>query len=264
MSTTLNSHARELSILAYHSFSNRPGPASISPAAFTEHLNNLAALNYRTIPLAALTAWLRDGVELPERAILLTFDDGYADFASAAFPELQRRGLGSTVFIPAGKIGGFNDWDARAPGGDKLLSADAISRLARAGVEFGAHGMSHTDLTRLPVEVARDEVVTSKRILEEISGRDVEAFAPPYGRSDPRLRATIERCYTVSAGTVLDRVRSGADVFDLPRIDMWYLRNPRLFREYLEHGFGFYLGVRRALRQLRRVAAGALAARPGP
>src|SRR5712692_9020835 len=71
---------------------------------------------YHTIALATCAAWMRGEVALAERAVVLTFDDGFDNFARVAFPELQARGWTATVFLPAGKVGGTNDWDGHPPG----------------------------------------------------------------------------------------------------------------------------------------------------
>src|SRR5205807_2904056 len=98
------------------------------------------------------------------------------DFASAAFPELQKRGWPATVFLPTAQVGGVADWDAHAAG-RRLLSWATVAELARRGIDFGGHGVRHADLTALTPAAARDEIMHSKWLIAEHTGRPVPGFA---------------------------------------------------------------------------------------
>ena len=78
----------------------------------------IADAGCRVVSLGELLGWMRDGRELPDHAVALTFDDGFADFATVAFPELQGRGWPATVFVPTGCVGGVDSWagPAGSPG----------------------------------------------------------------------------------------------------------------------------------------------------
>ncbi|MFN2431812.1 MAG: polysaccharide deacetylase family protein [Gemmatimonadota bacterium] len=253
-------------ILMYHSIAAGRGPTCTSPETFREQLRILAGEGYRAIPLRDLARALRgEAVELPERPVVLTFDDGFADFADVAAPELAARGWTATVFLPAGKLGGVDDWESRAGRRPRrLLTWERASELGRAGIDLGAHGVSHADLTRLAPEAARAEVSGARRLSEERTGCPVTSFAAPYGRSDAGVKAEAARGYEAAVGTILGRAAPGSDLYDLPRIEMAYFRAPRRWREYLAHGSSGYFMLRRELRRLRGLAAGAGARRRGP
>src|SRR5438105_1713518 len=104
-----------IDILMYHSLTEGTGPTCIAPAIFREHMAALAENGYHTVALATCAAWMRGEVALPERAVVLTFDDGFDDFARVALPELQTRGWTATVFLPTGKVGGTDDWEGHPP-----------------------------------------------------------------------------------------------------------------------------------------------------
>jgi peptidoglycan/xylan/chitin deacetylase (PgdA/CDA1 family) len=244
--------AQAIGILMYHSLSAGAAPVCIAPETFREQLAALAECGYRTVSLAHVAGWLRGESELSERSVVLTFDDGFDDFATVAFPELHARGWTATVFLPSGKVGGAADWEANAPG--RLMSWPTVAELARAGIDFGAHTVSHADLTALPPAVAHEEIVGSKRQIEDQLGRPVTSFAAPYGRTTRAVRAEIGRHYAAAVSTRLARVRPASDPHDLPRIEMWYFRNPRRWRAYLQGSARAYFNLRRVLRGLRTLA----------
>jgi peptidoglycan/xylan/chitin deacetylase (PgdA/CDA1 family) len=247
---------RAVSILMYHSISEGVGPTCIAPTIFRWQMAALADCGYHVIALTDLAAWARGDHELPERSVVITFDDGYEDFATVAFPELQTRGWTATVFLPAGMLGGNADWETQTNGPPQrpLMSWKTVAELARRGIDFGGHGVTHADLTSLPLEAARDEIVNSKRGIEACAGCHVTCFAPPYGRLNTAVRAEVSKLYLAAVGTTMARTRRTSDVYNLPRIEMWYFRDERRWRAYLQGGAKGYFLYRQALRRLRMMA----------
>ena len=80
------------------------------------------------------------------------------------------------------------------------------------------------------------------------------SFAPPFGRSSEVLRAEIARHYVCSAGTTMARASAASDLYDLPRIEMWYFRHPRRWRDHVARGPAAYFNVRRLLRRIGSAA----------
>jgi peptidoglycan/xylan/chitin deacetylase (PgdA/CDA1 family) len=254
----LRERERDINILMYHSISDGPGPTCIPPHVFREQMAALDACGYCAISLADLAAWIHGERELAERAVVITFDDGFDDFASVAFPELQARGWTATIFLPTGMIGGTDDWQAHASSSPArpLMTWKTVAELACLGMDFGGHGVSHTDLTSLAPAAAREEIVTCKRMIEESTGCPVTCFAPPYGKTNPAVRAEVSQHYLAAVGTTMARVHRTSDVYDLPRIEMWYFRHERRWRAYLEGGARGYFVVRKSLRKVRALARG--------
>ena len=245
-------------ILMYHSISDGPPPTCIPLDVFQAQLNVLQALGYETVSLSQVADWHRGEFELPARPVVLTFDDGFVDFAETASPEIRSRGWGATVFLPTGLIGGEENWRGQLEGTTRrLMTWDQVAELAEWGIEFGAHSVSHADLTTLEPDVLRSEIQQPQvQIQQRIGGALPTTFAPPYGRSNLLVREEIRKFYKLSVGTELGPVDRQSDLFDLPRIEMHYFRNKKRWKEYLRGRRSGYFMVRQILRLLRRVSFG--------
>ncbi len=245
-----------INILTYHSISEGAGPTCIPPRVFRQHLDILKACGYKAVSLMEAGEMLRREAEPLSQLIAITFDDGFADFATEAFPELRARGWSATVFLPAAKIGGTDDWEEgshRSP----LMTWDAVCEVGNHGIELGSHAMNHARLTHLPFATAREEIAASRRSIESTTGCSVTSFAPQYGTSNSKIREEIKKSYRLSVGTQLARVKPDSDPYDLPRIEMFYFQNARLWRHYLEGKSRIYFKLRKVLRSVCASAIGA-------
>jgi len=244
-------NAPDVDVLMYHSISGEPGPTSIPVATFARQMELLVETGCKVVSLGALAKYQRGEVELPVRTVMITFDDGFSDFADAAFPLLKQHGLTATVFLPTGRLGGRESWIGANVPPRPLMSWSVVQDLAKEGVEFGGHSVTHADLTTLGPEALRDEIGRSQKDIEDRLGKPTETFAPPYGRSNPRVREELARHSRVSVGTGLGRATRDADLTDVPRIEMHYFRQASLFRAYLEGRAEWYLAARKAARRVR-------------
>jgi peptidoglycan/xylan/chitin deacetylase (PgdA/CDA1 family) len=156
-----------------------PDGISVTQRAFARHLDWLRRWGYQSVGAADLAAALQGERPLPRRPVILTFDDGFEDNLTDALPILREFGFTALVFAVMDLLGGRRNF-GRAKG-EPLLSGDQIRRMAQAGVEFGAHGLTHPHLCALAEQEARREIVESKRRLEDIVGREVAAFCYPFG-----------------------------------------------------------------------------------
>ncbi len=175
-----------LPVLLYHHVGPlRPGTMpglTVSPQRFERHVRWLARRGYTGIRSSDWLRWLREGKGLPEKPVLLTFEDGYADLAECALPLLRRYGFSAVVYIVTGQLGGTNAWDeARGFGAHRLMTVEQIRYWAGQGIEFGAHSRTHADLTTLSANELSEEVIGSGKDLESVLGERVVSFAYPYG-----------------------------------------------------------------------------------
>ena len=128
----------------------------------------------------------------------ITFDDGNRSDVDIALPELRRRGLSAEFFVLAGKFG--------LPG---YLDRDGVLELQREGMAIGSHGMHHRSWRKLSAADAHEELVTSRTVLSELTGRPVLSAACPFGAYDRRAlsavrRAGYQRVYTSDGGPARD------------------------------------------------------------
>ncbi len=181
-----NEFGKRLPVLLYHHV-GRPRPETppdltVSPQRFEQQVRWLARRGYQGICPADWLRWHREGKGLPEKPVLLTFDDGYADLVDFALPVLRRYGFGAAVYIVTGQLGGTNAWDeAGGSGTHRLMTAEQIRYWATQGIEFGAHSRTHADLTTLAPERLKEEVLGSGSDLAGLLGLRVTSFAYPYG-----------------------------------------------------------------------------------
>ena len=247
----LANETAEIDVLMYHSISTEPGPTSIAPGTFKMQMDALATRGYQTISLEDFAAWRRGEKTLPGKSIVITFDDGFLDFAECAHPIMRAHGFTATVFLPSDCIGGVESWAGANARPRALMRWEQIRALANDGIDFGGHSLTHADLTRVTPQEMRRQVGACKDAIEQHTGRRVTSFAPPYGRSTPELRAEIARYYEISVGTRLGRATRSCDPFDVPRIEMFYFCDAARWHDHLDNRGGAYLRVRQFLRGAR-------------
>lgn len=212
----MNEPHRAIPILLYHSVADHPSefiaPYTVSPATFGRHLDAVAATGATTLTVSGLLAALAEG-SLPERPVLVTFDDGYRDTLTVAAPALAERGMTSTLYVTTGVVG------AESPGGDPMLTWSEIGELAALGHEIGAHSHTHPQLDTLSVAAMRREIQGSRTRLQDGTGLPVDSFAYPHGYSDARVRRVVRAAGFTSACSVKNALSSPSDpVFTLSRL----------------------------------------------
>jgi peptidoglycan/xylan/chitin deacetylase (PgdA/CDA1 family) len=237
-------------ILMYHSIGPGRGPLAIAPDTFQRQLDAIARRGLRAIALRELIAqW--DAGRRDEQTIVLTFDDGYRNVADFAVPEIRSRGWSCTVFLATDLVG--STWNPDGTAARRIMSWQQAREVSAKGIEIGAHGVSHSDLTQIPENAAAREIEMSRTILEQRLGVPVMSFAAPFGRITNALRARVGQVYQCAVGTHMASVEWHHDRLHLPRIDMWYFRNISRWQAYLD-GSRVYFSLRQALRRARGAA----------
>lgn len=212
-------------ILLYHSISVQAARRflrfTLAPGAFAAHLAHLAAAGYTPLTAARFAAALRARAdELPPRPVVITFDDGFADFQKYALPELCRHRFPATLYVVTGHVGGSSRWLRTMGEQDRpMLSWPQLREIASAGVEIGAHSHTHADLDVVGPENARDEIARSRDTLAQQLGHAPRTFAYPFGHYDRRVRALVEQEGYAGACAVRHAMsHSGDDPFAMARI----------------------------------------------
>ena len=238
---------RGVPILMYHSISEtESGEAhpyyqtTTTPKVFAAHMQLLRESNHRVIGLGEAVKAIGGAADASRKHVVITFDDGFEDFYTRAFPVLTRYGFRAIVFLPTAFI---HESAAKFKGRD-CLTWNQVRELHRAGVDFGSHTVSHPQLTTLSPHDLQSEVADSKRTIEDKLGCAVESFAYPYAFPDTdrtfkqRLREILAQAgYANGVSTTIGRARKGGDVFFMKRLPANSHDDPRLFRAKLEGAY---------------------------
>ena len=177
-------------ILMYRYISDPPRGAdslrrdlSVTGADFELQLRYLAGEGYHAVHLSDLVAHLQRGMPLPNKPVVLTFDDGYKDAYTVAFPLLKKYGFTGTFFVFTKPV----DEENR-----DYLSWRDVELMSAAGMEFGSHSYAHPDLRGRPREFLTHEIADSKTAIEAYIRQPVRLFCYPSGGFDRRVVAAVK------------------------------------------------------------------------
>ena len=211
------SEQKKIPILMYHSISCSSNPRfqqfTVPPLVFAEQMAYLYNHQYTPITVTQLIqARSRNTFVLPERPVVLTFDDGFADFFTAALPVLQQYRFAATLYVATAFIGGTSRWlRYERETTCSMLTWEQLIEISASGVECGAHSHSHPQLDTLSSMAARDEVSQSRSILEDHLGQEVRSFAYPYGYHTSAIRRLVRATGYTSACAVRHTMSSETD-----------------------------------------------------
>jgi peptidoglycan/xylan/chitin deacetylase (PgdA/CDA1 family) len=254
-------------VLMYHEIADAAetaSPLAVAPAAFAAQLGYLRSAGFTTLTASELLARLGGDLgKLPERPVVLTFDDGYADFHSRALPALAHHGCTATIFVTTGWL---QDADMRRSSAGRMLNSTQLIELADAGMEIGAHTRRHPQLDQLPRQLVREELHSSRQWLESELGLPVPGLAYPYGYSSGTVReAARETGYGYACGVGNRMAGPASDLLELPRLTVRQDTTLSAFRRLVDGRLTMRLLEDRALTKgwagVRRVRALSNAAR---
>jgi peptidoglycan/xylan/chitin deacetylase (PgdA/CDA1 family) len=181
---------------------------TVPPTQFSAQLRYLRAHHYHAITAARLVDYLLNGEPIPPKPVVLTFDDGYKDMYTHAFPLLRRNHLEGTFFIIAGLAGQT-----------RYLTWPQIETLARNGMDIESHTMTHPDLTVVPAGQVHGEIFQSRQVLQTHLHRPVQLFAYPYGTYNAQVLAQLRTAgYLAAFTTRVGWNPSNAEMLTLPRL----------------------------------------------
>jgi peptidoglycan/xylan/chitin deacetylase (PgdA/CDA1 family) len=191
---------RVLAILSFHKIGGPP-PGGwdtwfyVPEATFVSFLSQLREDSWHVIDLQAFLAGIVEPASLPDRSVLLTFDDGYRSMRQVALPYLLRFGYPAVLFVPTDFIGKCNEFDAGFEPKEAICDWDDLRELEYHGISIQSHGASHRRFSQLAPAELEDELLRSKATLEAGLGKAVEVIAYPYGDGgDPlSVASALER-----------------------------------------------------------------------
>ncbi len=194
-----------------------------TPRQFERQMRFLKNSGYRLIGLESLVEGLNGSFEIPDNAVVITFDDGFECNYHNALPVLVREKIPAVMFIVPGCVGSSNEWMlSRGFPRRKIVSWSQISSLSDAGICIGSHTQNHPDLTELSSGAVKDEVRISRQRLEDALGKSADYFAYPYGRYNQIIRDAVKDAgYKAACSTRSGFNSNGIDHFALRRIEVY-------------------------------------------
>ena len=244
----------KIPILTYHSIDDSGSVISTSPPVFQAQMKFLKESNFNVISLNTLVKSSDENKPLPEKSIILTFDDGFQNFYTEAYPILNKYDFTATVFLITDHCGKLNDWTGNLATLEyrKLMNWRDIKELSSQGIVFGAHSKTHPDLTKISIIDAKREMTESKLVIENQLGIKVTDFAYPYGNFNFEIKQIAAQYFKTACSTNLGKVASKDDFFSLKRLDSYYLSNQQIFRSLLSTKFDWYISLRQTMREIKK------------
>ena len=219
---------KKIAILSYHKFGIPPGDwytwNYVSEENFAKQLDFIYKHNLEVLSAEKFTRSLNDPAILPERSLLITFDDGYRNNLTVALPHLKNYNYPAVLFVPVNFVGGYNAFDADIlyEPKEEICSWEELKELEYSGISIQSHGISHPHFSKISHHEMKHEVGDSK-ILEANLHKEVELFAFPFGDSGKDkdvTKAILKKCGYSAAflyhGGVFEVGHH--DPFQIPRI----------------------------------------------
>ena len=210
-------------VLLYHHISDEPKfrNYAVSIKDFSDQMSALKARGYETVTISSLVNAIKFGAPLPERPVVITFDDGTLDVYQNAYPVMQALGFVGTFYL----VGNYID-------SPDYVSTEQVKNLLEAGWEIGSHSMTHADLSKT-MDLNR-ELYGSKEYLEKAFNVPINTIAYPFGMVNPQVfEKTIDYGYSGASGLGLSWEHSYSSVYYLNRIEIKYGQSLEAFNELM-------------------------------
>lgn len=201
-------------ILLYHHVSTssetQDSRYNIPPEKFEEQIKWLYDNHYQTINISDLANLIYNGGEIPQRPVVITFDDGNIDNYLNAFPILKKYGFVATFYVVQTYVNGKD-----------MISTDQLKDLIQNGWEIGSHSKTHQHLPAISEDLLPEEIRMSKLNLEDLLGTPINSFAFPFGEiNDNIIRLTSSYGYKSAVGLGETVTHSMNSIFYLSRIEI--------------------------------------------
>jgi peptidoglycan/xylan/chitin deacetylase (PgdA/CDA1 family) len=224
----------KIPILMYHQIDEPPPRGTslrgliVAPSSFTWQMRLLRLLGYKGLSMRDLEPYLRG--EQHGKVVGITFDDGYQNNLVHALPTLKANGFTATCYGVSSMIGGTNAWDSGRVAQKPLMTRLDWQTWHGAGMDVGSHTQTHANLTELPDDASRQQIVQSKDELQQVLGAEVRHFCYPYGWFKPEHEDMARSAgYVTATSTRRGRAQAGDNLYALHRIMVARATNPLQF-----------------------------------
>lgn len=217
----------QIPVIQYHKI-DRPGPGVLvrggftPPSRFARQMAYLKKNGFTFYTASEMIEHYRENGVFPQNGITVTFDDGWKDNYTNAFPVLQRFGVKATIFVVPSCIGSASS-KAMAEGERERehLTREDILEMSGHGIEFGSHSMNHKLLDRVSPQEVRDEVEGSKKQLEDMLQRPCKTFAYPGGFYSDEARQSVENAGYIAGFSTVFGPADTIDIYALNRVEVF-------------------------------------------
>lgn len=213
---------KEISVLLYHSVAKNNWYASIDPEIFEKQLAYLKN-NYQVVSLDKIIAYVKGEGELNDKSAAITFDDGYLDNFTQAWPILKKYNLPFTVFVTTNlesHQGLNNDF--------QRVTWDQLKQMSVSGADIGGHSQNHQDLDKLSTVELNQEIVNCQSDLEVNLGKQAKNFSYPGGKFNETVVRAVQGAGFVSACVAKNGlIKKGDDAYQIKRV--WVHRKMSFF-----------------------------------
>lgn len=199
-------------ILLYHRVGNEVDDYTVPASRFEEDMKTLQWEGFTALSLEQVKGQLQHReVSLPDKPIIITFDDGYLDNYTNVFPILQKYAMKASFYIITGMVGL-----------EERLTISQIREMEAAGMDFGSHTVTHRFLEELPSQEAKIELTRSKDHLEQILGKTIDLISYPGGSYNPETLKIAKEAGYIGGLTTHYGVESFTHAFEIKRIPIFH------------------------------------------
>lgn len=207
-------------VLMYHKISDeKKDGLTVGIKDFEKQLSWLKSRGYKSLQLKEIKYLSENNKMLPENSVVITFDDGYSNFLTTAYPLLNKYGFTSVVFLPVGHAGKVNSWDS---GTESLMTFTDLRKLAAAGdTEIGIHSFDHRSYGNMSIEEMENDIFKCREKLSLEKVPYSETLAYPYGAYPRKDKIKREKMFGMFRDRNLEfAMRIGN------RVNRWPLLSP--------------------------------------
>lgn len=219
---------RGVPIICYHSIVKDPsqkGPISIPEEKFRQHLQTIKDSGYTTLTIAELNDYLFKDEPIPEKSVVITFDDGYRDNYTNVFPILKEFHMKATIFVISSHLDGVTS-----------MTPNEVKEMSDYGIDIESHTVSHTKLSTLSYEDQLKELKDSKEAIERIIGKPIISIAYPEGKfNEDTKKAILEAGYLMGFTIERGYADRSDNATELNRICVDYTYGPEDIKHILQN-----------------------------